>query len=161
MQADLAKHLAKRERSAHRVITLEESFSKLAGLSLKQHELMSEALRCIEHSLYRPAHVAAWTAFVDFLHDWTMEPGRLSALQSARSKWALSTKADLGLQTDFALVEALKAAGLIQNNLMKALHGLLNKRNECAHPDEYTPSVNDTLGYLDELMKRIEQLQTP
>jgi hypothetical protein len=42
---------------------------------------------------------------------------------------------------------------------MKAMHGLLNKRNECAHADEYDPSVNDTLGYVDELMKRIRNLQ--
>lgn len=159
VQSDLAKHLAKRERSAHRVITLEESFAKLAGLSLRQHALMNEALKCIEHALYRPAHVAAWTAFVDYLHEWTMDRTRISKLRAARPKWNLTVKADLGLQTDFALIEALKAAGLVSNGLMKALHGLLNKRNECAHPDEYDPSVNDTLGYVDELMKRIAQLQ--
>jgi hypothetical protein len=159
MQADLAKHLAKREASNHRVITLQESFAKLANLSIKQDALMSEALRCVEHSLYRPAHVAAWTAFVDFCHEWTIEPARLAKLSAARTKWTLVTKGDLGLQTDYALFEALKASGLITNTMMKALHGLLNKRNECAHPDEYDPSVNDTLGYVDELMKRIAQLQ--
>lgn len=159
MQSDLAKHLAKREASTHRVITLQESFAKLAGLSLKQDALMGESLRCVEHSLYRPAHVAAWTAFIDYCHEWTMEPGRLGKLQAIRPKWTISAKSDLGLQTDFALIEALKAAGLITQTMMKALHGLLNKRNECAHPDEYDPSVNDTLGYVDELMKRIAQLQ--
>lgn len=159
MQADLAKHLARREASNHRVITLQESFAKLANLSLKQDALMGEALRCVEHSLYRPAHVAAWTAFVDFCHEWTCEPTRLAKLSTARTKWTLVNKSDLALQTDFALFEALKAAGLITNTMMKALHGLLNKRNECAHPDEYDPSVNDTLGYVDELMKRIAQLQ--
>ncbi|ACV80651.1 hypothetical protein [Nakamurella multipartita] len=41
---------------------------------------------------------------------------------------------------------------------MKALQGLLAKRNECAHPGNYEPSINDTLGYLDEMMKRIEAL---
>jgi hypothetical protein len=41
---------------------------------------------------------------------------------------------------------------------VKALQGLLAKRNECAHPGNYEPSINDTLGYLDEMMKRIEAL---
>jgi hypothetical protein len=42
---------------------------------------------------------------------------------------------------------------------MKAFQGLLNKRNECAHPEDYDPTINDTLGYLDELMKRVAVLQ--
>lgn len=42
---------------------------------------------------------------------------------------------------------------------MKALHGLLNRRNECAHPSEYFPDLNETLGYIGELFKRIKQLQ--
>lgn len=159
MQSDLAKHLAKRENSTHRVITLEESFAKLAGLSLKQHDLMSEALRCIEHSLYRPAHVAAWAAFFDFVHEWTMDSARITKLRAARQNWTLTDRADLRLVTDYAFIEALKASGLVTNTVMKAMHGLLNKRNECAHADEYDPSVNDTLGYVDELMKRIGNLQ--
>jgi hypothetical protein len=42
---------------------------------------------------------------------------------------------------------------------MKALHGLLNRRNECAHPSEYFPDLNQTLGYVSELFSRIEWLQ--
>lgn len=160
MQFDLAKQLAKREHSAHRVITLEESFTKLAGLSLKQHDLMSDALRCVEHSLYRPAHVSSWTAFLDFLHEWTMQGTRIDQLRLTRPNWALATQADLREVTDFAFIEALKATGLITKTVMKALHGLLNKRNECAHPEDYDPTINDTLGYVDELMKRIAALQS-
>ena len=42
---------------------------------------------------------------------------------------------------------------------MKALHGLLNRRNECAHPSDYFPDLNETLGYLSELFQRIEYLE--
>ena len=160
MQADLAKNLAKREKSAHRVITLKESFAKLSDLSLKQEVLMNEALRCVEHSLYRPAHVASWAAFIDFLYEWVWEPPSISRLRETRDKWKLDDAGDLRLQTDFALIEALKSSGLVTNTVMKALHGLLNKRNECAHADDYDPTVNDTLGYIDELMKRITTLQS-
>ena len=51
-----------------------------------------------------------------------------------------------------------KKQRLITNSVMRALQGLLAKRNECAHPEDYEPSINDTLGYLDEMMKRIAAL---
>ncbi|WP_377323416.1 hypothetical protein ACFJIY_01970 [Pimelobacter simplex] len=158
-QQDLAKRLAKREASSHRVITLEESYAKLAALTIKQDALMTEALRCLEYGLYRPAHVAAWAACIDFCHDWAAEPQRLPKLKAVRSKWALNDASDFRQQTDFAFFEALKAAGLITNTVMKAMHGLLNKRNECAHPEDYDPTINDSLGYVDEMMKRIAALQ--
>ena len=42
---------------------------------------------------------------------------------------------------------------------MKAFHGLLAKRNECAHPTSFYPGLNESLGYVSELLKRIETLQ--
>lgn len=158
-QRELASLLSKREKSAHRVITLDESFRKLDALSIKQDTLMREALRCVEQALYRPAHVAAWAAFVDFAQEWCVAGTRLAALNGARQKWNVRVASDLRSYTDFALFEALEAAGLISKTFMKALHGLLNKRNECAHPEDYAPTLNDTLGYVDELMKRIGALQ--
>ncbi|QEO15815.1 hypothetical protein FLP10_16345 [Agromyces intestinalis] len=159
VQADLASHLAMREKSAHRVITLQESYAKLSALSLKQDILINEGLRCVEYGLYRPAHVATWAGFVDFVHEWTWDASRLAKLKSVRPNWTLNDAGDLHEITDYALIEGLKFAGLITKTTMKALHGLLNKRNECAHPEDYTPTVNDTLGYIDELMKRISALQ--
>jgi hypothetical protein len=42
---------------------------------------------------------------------------------------------------------------------MKALHGLLSRRNECAHASDYFPDLNETLGYVVELFQRIAYLQ--
>lgn len=158
-QRDLAVLLAKRETSTHRVLTLDESFKKLTALSIKQDALMREALRCVEQGLYRPAHVAAWAAFVDFTQEWTVTGSRLTMLNGARKKWNITVASDLRDYTDYALFDALDAAGLISNTFKKACQGLLNKRNECAHPEDYAPTINDTLGYVDELMKRIATLQ--
>lgn len=159
VQLDLARHLAQREGSAHRVLTLTESFDKLTNLSIKQDALMREALYCVEQGLYRPAHVAAWAAFIDFCHDWGATGSNLPAIQAARPKWNINVPADFRLYTDFALFEAFETSSLISKTFMKAAHGLLNKRNECAHPEDYDPTINDTLGYVDELMKRIDALQ--
>jgi hypothetical protein len=52
-----------------------------------------------------------------------------------------------------------RTISLYNKTTMKALHGLLNKRNECAHPSGYFPDFNETLGFIGELFKRIEKLQ--
>jgi hypothetical protein len=59
---------------------------------------------------------------------------------------------------EFQVIEAGKASAYSKTT-MKALHGLLNRRNECAHPSEYFTDLNETLGYIGELFKRITQLQ--
>ena len=43
---------------------------------------------------------------------------------------------------------------------MRALHGLLDRRNECAHPSDYFPDLNMTLGYLGNLFDRVKRLST-
>jgi hypothetical protein len=42
--------------------------------------------------------------------------------------------------------------------MMRTLHGLLSRRNECAHPSEYFPDLNMTLGYISDLIDRIKRL---
>jgi len=41
----------------------------------------------------------------------------------------------------------------------EALHGLLNTRNECAHPSDFFPDLNDAVGYVSSLVKRVDHLQ--
>jgi hypothetical protein len=41
---------------------------------------------------------------------------------------------------------------------MKALLGLLNKRNQCAHPSSYFPALNETLGFVSDVLQYIRLL---
>jgi hypothetical protein len=158
-QAELSKLLANREGSPHRVMTLTESYDKLSKLNLKQEKLFREALQCAEHGLYRSAHVTSFAALMDFVHEWIAgDPMRLTVIQTNYPKWNIAKAEDFRDQKDFTLFDVLKAQSLITNATMRALQGLLAKRNECAHPGNYEPSINDTLGYLDEMMKRIAAL---
>lgn len=152
------KLLSQIETSKTRIITLEESYKKVSGLSLKQEDLFKQALRCIEHELYRAAHVMAWAAFIDFFHLKLGEDG-YAKLNAARTSWNVSGQEDLREQADYHVIEAAKTIGLLRKPEEKALKGLLNKRNECAHPEDYYPSLNDSLGYIDELLKRITSLK--
>ena len=152
--------LAIHEASTSPVVLLEGSYSKLSGLSLQQDELFRQALRCVENELFRAAHVMAWSGFIDFVHE-KLESNNFQKLRATRPKWNFVTIEDLRDQyTDFAIIEASKGCVLFSKVEMKAFHGLLAKRNECAHPSSFFPGLNESLGYISELLKRVDNLQS-
>ena len=147
------------ETSKSRVVILEGTYKGLTKLSIKQDDLFRQAMRCAESELYRAAHVMGWAAFMDFFQEKLASDG-LKKLIAARPKWNLTVAEDQREWSDFQLIEAAKDVGLCRGKSeVKALHGLLNKRNECAHPSDYYPDLNDAVGYLSELLKRIATLQ--
>ena len=151
--------LGAHETSKSRVILLEETYEKLTGFNLRQDELFRQALRCVENGLFRAAHVMAWSGFMDFLEDKVASDG-FKKLRAARPKWRFKSLEDLREQfTEYAIIETSRVAGLCTKTEMKALLGLLNKRNECAHPSNYFPELNEALGYISELLQRVESLQ--
>lgn len=150
--------LARVETSPARIVTVEGSYNRIAGLSIKQDDLFRQALRCVENELYRAAHVMAWAAFIDFLHQKLAEDG-FAKLRVARPSWKLATPEDLREQSDFHVIETAKDVGFLRRTEQRAIQGLLNRRNECAHPEDFYPGLNESLGYLSELVGRIEALQ--
>jgi hypothetical protein len=151
--------LGRHEDSKSRVTNLGTTYAKLTGLSLSQDELFRQALRCTENELFRAAHLMAWAGFVDFLDEKLASDG-FTKLKTARTNWTFASVEDLReVSTEYARIEAAKVIGLCTKTEMKAYHGLLNKRNECGHPSSYFPDLNETLGYISELLKRIADLQ--
>ena len=150
--------LGTHEGATARIVTLEKSYADLGALSLDQDELFRESLRAVEAGLFRAAYVLAWAGFVDFLHE-LLVPNYLLPLQSERPLWKLTAREDLREHAEFQVIEAGKAVGAYNKTTMKALHGLLTRRNECAHPSGYFPDLNEALGFIGELFKRIKKLQ--
>lgn len=148
---------AKHESSVSRVITLEDTYDELTNLSLLQDELFRESLRAVEQRLYRAAHVLAWAGFMDFLHELLFAKS-LPNIQTNYPSWAIGIASDFRDQSDFQVIEAGKKVGAYSKTQMKALHGLLNKRNECGHPSDFYPDLNETLGYVSELLGRAKKL---
>ena len=145
--------------AASRVVVLDQTYKSLGALTLKQDDLMKQALRCTEEGLYRAAHVMAWAAFMDFLEEKYQSDG-LVKLKAARTAWKGKNIEEMReYVNEYQLVEASQDLGLSTKNEVKALHGLLNKRNECAHPSNYYPQLNETLGYISEVLQRITTLQ--
>lgn len=158
LEADAHQILAKHESSSRaRIVTIEQSYSRLKTLSLDQDSLFRESLRAIENDLQRAAHVLAWAAFMDYFQEVLSRDG-FDAINNVR-KWGVASVEDLREHHgDHATIEAAAAAGLIAKSMKKALHGLLNKRNECAHPSQHSPDLNESLGYVSDLFRRIESL---
>jgi hypothetical protein len=141
-----------------RVVLLEEMYNRLGLLSLKQDDLFRQALRCAENGLYRAAHVMAWAACMDYIQKKLAEDG-LQSVRRARPTWQGSNIDEMAEYVpERQLVEVLKDVGFLTKNQVAALVGLLQRRNECAHPTAYLPGLNETLGYLSELLQRIETL---
>jgi hypothetical protein len=150
--------LAVHEAAPSRLILLEDTYKKLTVLTLRQDDLLRQALRCIENELYRAAHVMAWAAFMDFLEEKLGSDGLLK-LRALRPTWKASSVEELRENVvEYQLLDAARDLGLCGKTETKALQGLLNKRNECAHPSNYFPSMNEALGYVTEVLNRIETL---
>jgi hypothetical protein len=138
---------------------LEDSYKKLSALSLSQDDLLRQALRCVEEELYRAAHVMAWAAFMDFLEEKLGNDG-LVKVRAAYPSWKAASVEELRENVvEHQIIIAARGVGLLNKAEEKAFHGMLSKRNECAHPSAYFPGLNEALGYISELLNRIGQMQ--
>jgi hypothetical protein len=151
----------RREGAPSRAIILGNTYTRLNGLPLKQDDLFRQSLRCLEEQLFRAAHVMAWAAFMDFFEHKVTEDGFVK-LHAAYPAWSSHKTLDELRENvvEFQLIEAAhKKLSLCTKAEMKALHGMLSKRNECAHPSNYYPGLNESLGYISELLNRLELIQ--
>lgn len=158
-ERDARRILATHESSKTRVITVEDTYARLGKLSLRQDDLFWQALRSIENSLYRSAIIMAWAAFMDFVEEKVAEDG-FSALNAKYPNWKITDIDDLRDSTnDYQIIEALRKVELVTKSEMKSLHGFLSIRNESAHPSGFFPDINEALGFVANLLQRIERIR--
>ena len=158
-QSEAHQILAGAEASTSRVVTLSETYAKLGLLNARQDALFRQALDCTTHAFYRAAHVLGWAAFMDYVQE-RMNLDGLTAVRREQPSWKAASLDELREHVaEFQQLEVAKKIGLLSKNTLKALHGLLNKRNESAHPGTSEPDLNETLGFLTELIRRAEGLR--
>lgn len=151
--------LSVHETAPSRTVFLDKTYEELQELSLKQDELLRQALRCIENNLYRASHILAWTAFIDLI-DSILASDDFRKLKQARPKWNFSSLEELREEVpEYQIVEVCKELELVNRSEMRVLHGLLGKRNLCAHPSDFFPDYNQTLGYMADILKMIKNVQ--
>jgi len=151
---------AKHEDSKSRVTTLHKTRKKILTLSIQQDELFQQAIECIERGIYRAALVMGWAAFMDFLEQKIASDGLVKA-KIQRNNWVrYNTIEEIRENaTEHELISVARDLGLLTKGEMKTLHGHLSTRNQCAHPSNHRPDMNESLGYIAALLNLISQLQ--
>ena len=152
--------LSAHEAAPSRAVLLDFTLKRLQGLSLQQKELLEQALRCIQNQLYKAAHIMAWTALIDLLENILLASDNLKNLKKVRPKWKISSLDELRENyPEFQIIEACKDIKLISKSEMRILKGFLSKRNLCAHPSNFSPDYNQTLGYVSDIINMMQRLQ--
>lgn len=158
LKRDAHKIFSLHEASNSRVVILDKTYRKIRGLTSDQEEMLRQSLRCTENGLFKAAHIMAWASLVDYIERCIWDLGILN-INQARPKWKIKSLEDLRENyPESQIIDAGRELGIYRKNFLKALQGLLNKRNECAHPSEYYPEINQTLGYISEIIDRLKSL---
>jgi len=152
--------LAVHEAAPSRTVILDDTYRRLSGLSLQQDELLRQSLRCVENQLFRAAHILSWTALIDFIQT-KLASDKFVKLNTARPNWNVSSIENLrDNYSEYQMVESCRLVGMINMSEMRVLHGFLSKRNQSAHPSNFFPNYNQTLGFISDILNQIEYLQS-
>jgi hypothetical protein len=158
-QDDAHKILSIHEAAPSRTVLLDKTYKELQELSVEQDELLRQALRCIENDLYRAAHILAWTALIDLIESTLASDGFVK-LRTVRPNWNACSVDELREEvSDFQIIEACKDLRIVNKSEMRILHGFLSKRNLSAHPSNFFPDYNQTLGYMADIMSSMKNIQ--
>lgn len=158
-ESEAHRILGGHEGARSRVVILEGTYDELAALNLKQDDLFRQALRCVEHGLYRAAHVMAFASFMDFVFDKLSSDG-LTKLRATYPNWIGKDIHEMAeYLPDRQFLEAIRPLGLGTKNDVRRVVSLLDRRNDCAHPTDYYPDLNMTLGYIAEVLQAVKLLK--
>lgn len=149
--AERASHeiLMRHGWSRSRVTTVKDLSRHLDSLPIDINSYFREAIGCLEYDFRRAAIVLAWAGFFGVFSEHLFNH-HLQELISARKNWDLKSLEDLKERVESQVLEAGKVISVVSKAEERILQGLLAKRNQCAHPSLFVPSVNDTIGYLDQ-----------
>lgn len=157
-QDEAHRILSRYESSPSRVVLLEETSKKISGLTIKQGLLLKQGIKCIECNLFRAAHIMAWAAIIDLIEE-KLSSDNFVKLNQLRPKWSIQSLDEFRENIiESQIIDACKDLGLFNKSETKMLHGYLTKRNLCAHPSNFDPDYNQTLGYFSDIITMLESI---
>ena len=140
--------------TASRTIILKDLLVRVSILPVDVQDYFREATACLENGLLRAAIVLSWAGFFHVLSE-KLYSDHLSDLQSTRPRWVFNSLEELKENfTESAILDAAKEVGLVKKSHLREYQGQLSRRNQCAHPTLYRPSVNSALGYVDDMIRQ-------
>lgn len=123
---------------------------------------LSETIDCFEVSAYRAAIVMCWILTLNHLFDYVLS-GPIDAFNAQLAKVtdkrvkvsSVHTRDDFGDIPENKLIELLRAAGIISNDVRKILEEKLGTRNSSAHPSGITIKRSKAIEFIDDLIENV------
>ena len=144
--------LTTHEKSASRVVLLEDLLKTLSGTPVDVQDFFGEAIRCLEQGLYRSGIVLAWAGHFHVFSE-TLFAKHEGEIRSIRPKWNFRDLSDLKEQvSESQLLDVGKEVKFINRASVRVMQGQLSVRNQCAHPTLYRPNMNAAIGYVDAMV---------
>lgn len=138
-------------------MALEDLLEELRGLPVDVRSYFEEATTCLRYGLLRAAVVIGWAGFISVLLEQLFVAYEAD-IRRVRKKWKFTTLGDLKESyTESALLDVAKVVGLIDKAELRTYQGQLGRRNQCAHPTLYVPSLNSALGFVDDMIRQAKR----
>lgn len=150
--------LAQHEQARSRVILLTDLPKELSGLPVDVQDYFREACTCLEQDCRRAATVLSWAGFFHVFVEALLARHEAD-LRSQRPKWSFKDATELKEKYPEAqILQAAQLVGFISKSKLRQYDGLLSRRNDCAHPTLYTPTLNSAVGFLDDMIQQTARL---
>ena len=148
------KILATHESSVSRVILLEDLLKSLNDLPIDVQDYFKEAIVCLENYLLRSAIVLSWSGFFHVILEKNYNENE-NKIRRIRDKWHFNDINELKENYgEYQILETLRKANLITRSEFKVYQGQLSLRNKCAHPTLFKPSLNSSIGFVDDMIRQ-------
>ena len=154
-RAERAAHmaLARHDGASSRVILLEDLAKSLSGAPVDVQDYFSEAICCIENKLYRSSIFVGWAGFFHVFSESLLSKEEV-AIRAKRPNWKFDDLSELKECGESHLLNVAKDVKYINKATRRIYDGQLSTRNQCAHPTLYRPSMNEAIGFVDNMIRQ-------
>jgi hypothetical protein len=126
-----------------------------------QQRFLAEAIACIEVDAKRAAVVMAWLLTLDHVQRYVIMH-KLTEFNAAWARRGDNAGRQIVAQDDFleirdenALLEILRSAAIITNDVRKILSEALGFRNTCAHPNDIVVPESKVIAIIEDLVYNV------
>lgn len=122
-------------------------------------QFVEEAIRAVEHKLYRAAVVLSWVGAVSLLYGEVVHnhlPAFNTETRRRFPKWKdARTADDLARLKEYDFLQILAAISVIGKNTKDQLENCLKLRNACGHPNSYNIGEYQVASHIETLILNV------
>ncbi len=131
-----------------------------------ENDYLGEAVKCVQHGLFRAAAILGWCAAIDRIHrridvigldQFSSTSSKIAGQPSGRFRkfnksFKVQSVSELRLVFDSDVLWVLEGMGLIDVNQHTRLRSCFDLRNQCAHPGDAPITEYNLLSFFSDLI---------